>query len=85
MSQFENLHLEIKSNKKLSASHKTRLERLVALHNHVVALERERAASDNHYPYWKADELTRRLEQFKKPEFFLQALEALAAEVRAVS
>lgn len=84
MNQFEILHQEIKS-KKLTALHKTRLERLVALHSHVVALQRERDASKDKYPYWKTNELTLRLEQFKKPEFFLQALEALAAEVRVVS
>lgn len=83
MNQFNTLHQEVKFNKKLTVSHKTRLERIVALYNHVTALKRERDATDE-YDYLKRDRLQTRLDKFKTPKFFLMAMEALAAEVRAL-
>jgi hypothetical protein len=83
--QFNALHDAIKSKRNLTVTHKTRLERIVALHRHVYALECERDAAENYYPNYKRDALTRRLEGFKPSSFFLTALEALAAEVRSLN
>lgn len=81
MNRFETLCQQIKAKRNLTASHKTRLERLTALHGHVSKLEAELAATDD-WPYYKRAAVRERLAGFKPPSFFLEALETLAIEVK---
>lgn len=79
--RHEELQQELKD-RKLTVSHKTRLERITALYQHVASLTHQRDQADDYWPRNERSALDLRLETFKPPTFFLAALETLATEVR---
>lgn len=82
--RFAALQKEIKD-RKLTATHRTRLERITALYTHVARLTAQRDAADDYWPRNERTAISVRLDQFKTPAFFLTAMESLVAEIQALN